>query len=185
MAHLDPEQPDRPLNQLAPLDVAGNPRLPAPRAARPADEDEAAGSAGADPAAFLRGLRRRWALALVLGLSALGLASWAAWVWVPQKQTAQTLLRVEANQPTVLAGVGQAQGHGYGDRVGRRFAHHELAKVRIAPGLDRHDLGARRYRCDDKRQRNEEIQTHAQWHPRHVSGTRADGSARRLLAFWA
>jgi capsular exopolysaccharide synthesis family protein len=69
---------------------------------RPADEEE--GPAGVGIGAFLRGLRRRWALAVLLGLSTLALAGGGAWVTVPEQHTAQTLLRVEATQPKLLFG---------------------------------------------------------------------------------
>jgi capsular exopolysaccharide synthesis family protein len=73
-----------------------------PPAVWPADEE--AGPAGVGVAAFLRGLRRRWALAVLLGLSMLALAGGAAWVTVPEQHTAETLLRVEATQPKLLFG---------------------------------------------------------------------------------
>jgi capsular exopolysaccharide synthesis family protein len=70
--------------------------------ARPADEEE--DSSGMGPAAFLRGLRRRWALALLLSVTALSVAGVSAWVAIPVKHTAETLLRVEATQPSLLFG---------------------------------------------------------------------------------
>jgi capsular exopolysaccharide synthesis family protein len=96
-------RPDAP-NPLVPLAATSSPPTPygGPPAARPADEEE--GSAGIGMAAFLRGLRRRWALAVLLGLSMLALAGGGAWVTVPEQHTAQTLLRVEATQPKLLFG---------------------------------------------------------------------------------
>jgi capsular exopolysaccharide synthesis family protein len=67
----------------------------------PAGDDEPA-AAGSDGGAFLRALRRRWPAALALGLVAAALAAPAAWYFMPAKQTAHTLLRVEANQPSIL-----------------------------------------------------------------------------------
>src|SRR5262249_16417238 len=68
---------------------------------RAADEEE---GSGVNVAAFLHALRRRWGLALALSLLCMGLAGGGAWLAIPEKHTAQTLLRVEASQPKLLFG---------------------------------------------------------------------------------
>jgi hypothetical protein len=98
MTPLRPERPGAP-NTVIPLTAApSSPAVLPP--VRPTDDDE--GSAGPGLAAFLRRLRRRWALAVLLGLFMLGLSGVGTWVVVPEKHTAQTRLRVETPQPKLL-----------------------------------------------------------------------------------
>lgn len=106
MLPLEPDVAERPETQLLPLARAprpvGSPIKAVRPAAPPEDEPEERTAPGAGVAAFLRGLRRRWGRALLLGLASLALAGAAVWKLVPEKHTAQTLLRVESSQPTVL-----------------------------------------------------------------------------------
>jgi capsular exopolysaccharide synthesis family protein len=58
------------------------------------------GGGGMDPMSLLMALRRRWFLALFLGLLTAGVAAWTVWtLWPPPGATAQTLLYVNSIQP--------------------------------------------------------------------------------------
>jgi capsular exopolysaccharide synthesis family protein len=74
------------------LDVAGQGAGEEPRS-----------PSGPGPKAFLQALRRRWLLALALGLVIPPLAVVVAWRMFPSRYTARTLLYVQAHQPVILA----------------------------------------------------------------------------------
>jgi capsular exopolysaccharide synthesis family protein len=80
-----------------------SPSLPVPPAAAPASEAPPAppavvsGPPGAD--ALWNAFRRRWFLATFLGLAAAAAAAAAAWVLVPGRYTAQTLLQINPRPP--------------------------------------------------------------------------------------
>ena len=77
---------------------AGRVPEPAPQPARPP-----ALSATPDVGALLRALRRRWALALVVGLLTATLAGAGAWLVVPAAQyTARSTLHVSMHPPKVM-----------------------------------------------------------------------------------
>jgi capsular exopolysaccharide synthesis family protein len=101
-----PELTDQPSTQLVPVNTSRPPAVLAARALRPVaptnEEDDRPSAPGTGVAAFLRALRRRWGLALALVLGSLALATGAAWKLVPEKHTAQTLLRVESTPPALL-----------------------------------------------------------------------------------
>jgi capsular exopolysaccharide synthesis family protein len=77
--------------------------------AAPAD-DETAPSSGSGAAIF-RALRRRWALALGLGLLCMAAAAAATWRLVPVRHTARTTLRIDSHQPVLLAGTLEARAN--------------------------------------------------------------------------
>jgi succinoglycan biosynthesis transport protein ExoP len=92
----------------------------APAAATPEDSD----SSGLTGAAFLRALRRRWPLAVTLGVVAMVGASAAAWYIMPAKRTARTLLRISSSQPAILFNVDN-QNNGFAN-----YQRNQLAMVK-------------------------------------------------------
>src|SRR5437879_6229566 len=61
------------------------------------------GASAPDAGALLNALRRRWLLAITLGLIVGGLAAGATWLFMPKaKHTARTLIQVRAQPPSLL-----------------------------------------------------------------------------------
>jgi polysaccharide biosynthesis transport protein len=77
-------------------------------------------ASGADPFAILHALRRRWPLALVLGVLAAAVAAPLGYYLLPEKHTANTLLYVQAREPSILFP---------GQEVAYAFANYQRAQT--------------------------------------------------------
>jgi polysaccharide biosynthesis transport protein len=97
-----PESPQRPLGP-PPGPVAAPPRPPRPPGFGPGTPRPSALASTPDVVALLKALRRRWALALAVGLLCAGVATAATWYLIPPgAYTAQTVLHVSATPPRLL-----------------------------------------------------------------------------------
>lgn len=85
---------------VAPAPSIPHATIPAPSLVTPATQDVLRG--GMDASTFLNALRRRWLLALCLGLVVGTLSAIGMWALFPQSSSAKALFQVSAEQETVL-----------------------------------------------------------------------------------
>lgn len=86
---------------LVPLEKGSAVGLPGEAPAKPAKE-EILGGLSLDAASIWRAVKRHWLLILCLAPLAAGLVAGIAWVVIPVKLTATTLLRIESVEPSIL-----------------------------------------------------------------------------------
>jgi capsular exopolysaccharide synthesis family protein len=98
-----PAEPDRSRTPREPAPASSYGRLANPASSGDGLRPVTAGATAIEPVAMLKAFRRRWPVAIGLGLLAAGLAAGAAWLVVPPaKYTAYASLKIDSNRPTII-----------------------------------------------------------------------------------